>query len=83
MVDVVLGLVVGEIILVLGFVGQIMERGEGWIEGRIDVLLVLEGLAVSTVLVTVVPMLVALTVKGHVRVHLADYRMVLGAKVKS
>lgn len=76
------GLMVGGIVLVLRLVGQIMKRGKGWIEGRVDVLLVLEGLAMSTVLVTVVSILVALTVKGHVGVHLADYRMVLGAKVK-
>ena len=73
---------------VCGFIGEVLQRGEGRVEGWVEVLLVVRGLVVdaarlvSMVVAGVVAVLVTLAVKRGVGVHLTDYGMVLGTQVE-
>ena len=49
-----------------------MAGGKGWVEGGTEILLVVFGLSVTII-----------SVEGKVRIHLADYRVILGAEVES
>ena len=48
-----------------------MPGGKGWVERRIESLLVVFGLSVSVV-----------SMEGKIRIHLADDGVILGAKVE-